>query len=463
MYASETLTKRIQLLYQGHTGIILHLSLSINQNHLASCSKAGALILHDLTHHSYHVLNYSPRESLSYCAFSPHYNNILSTATASGTLLIHNTSYLDDSPYLIFPKLHPSPITCIAYSQASKSLIATVSKDGWIAVIDIESKSVIRVINTAHQLTSLAFEGALLVAGSSQGKIFVYNLRSGSSPQTISCTTQPIDSLAFQKDKRKPSGLKSRDYAVHFAEPLVTEHSLKDDRLTKEKKSSSSSNISALAANPARHSTSSLISSSTAPIPPPKDGQKDTSNQNLPVYMPSSAGALRPNATLSEKVHSDDVLHIRPRRTSNNAPPPPRPASIANSTDSHLATVNASLNLSTSLPRRRRHSSRSENRPRIDDVDWLKELRAKEKTSTQTAAPVSYHNTSLKRSGSSSSLRHHGHSRTNSFDKNTEKPTVAAYSAQSSQEDTLRKLVESANALSLSNEIQKARDVLEVR
>lgn len=421
--------------------------------------------MHDLIQHTYHILNYTPRESLSYCAFSPHFNNILCTATASGTLLIHNTSFLDDPPYLIFPKLHPSPITCIAYSQASKSLIATVSKDGWIAVIDMESKSVIRVINTTHNLTSLAFEGALLVAGTSDGRILIYNLRSGSSPQLINCSNRPIDALVFQKDKRKPSGLKSRDYAVHFAEPLVTEHSMKDERLTREKKSISSSNISALAMNPARHSTSSLISSSAAPIPPPKDVQKDskdTSNQNLPVYMPSSAGALRPTATFSEKVHSDDILHIRPRRTSSNALSQPRPASIANSTDSHLATVNASLNPSTSLSRRRRHSSRSEHRPRISDIDWLKDLKAKEKTSNQTAAPVSYHNTSLKRSGSSSSLRQYGHSRTNSFDKNIDKPAVSQHSTQSSQEDTLRKLIESANALSLSTEIQRARDVLEV-
>ncbi|TIA91737.1 hypothetical protein E3P81_01834 [Wallemia ichthyophaga] len=473
VYASDTLHKRIQLLYQGHTGIILELSLSTHQTHLASCSKAGALILHDLIQHSYHILNYSPRESLSCCAFSPHFNFILCTATASGTLLIHNTSFLNDPPYLIFPKLHPSPITSIAYSHASKSLIATVSKDGWIAVIDIETKSVIRVINTTHNLTSLAFEGALLVAGTADGRIFIYNLRSGSSPQTINCSSHPIDALIFQKDKRKPVGLKARDYAVHFAEPLVTDQS-KDDRLTRDKKSNSSSNLSALAMNPARHSLSSLISSSAVPLPPskdpPRDTQKDTQNkelstQNLPVYMPSSAGALRPNANLTDKVNSDEQLHTRSRRTSGNAVSQPRPVSMANSTDSHLATVNASLNPNASLPRRRRHSSRSENRPRIDEVDWFKDLREnreKEKSSKQTAAPVSYHNNSLKRSGSSSSLRQYGHnhSRTNSIDRNAEKP-ASLQSTQPSQEETLKKLIESANALSLSTEIQKARDVLE--
>ncbi|TIB77874.1 WD40 repeat-like protein [Wallemia mellicola] len=436
LYSSDIPTKRIQLIYQGHTGVIVGLSLSRDQTHLASCSKAGALILHSIHQQTYNILNYHPREALSYLSFSPHSNNILCTGTYSGSLLIHNTSFIDDFPYLIFPKLHPSPIMAIDFSQASKSLVASVSRDGWIAVVDLDNKSVIRVISTGYTLNCLAFEGALLVAGTSDGRILVYNLRSGNAPQNIQCSTEAITGVVFQKDKRKSSGLRSRDYAVHFAEPLV-----KDDRgeqLTREKKSSSSGNLSLLGHNRhSTHSTSSLLSQVQPPAPPPKD---------LPVYMPSSAGALRPQATLSEKVHSDELLHSRPRRTSTNQP---RPVSMATSNDSNLATVNGNLN--ATVPRRRRHSSRSE-RPRVEDLDWLKEAReVREKHKSTTSAPVSYHNTTnLKRSGSSASLHH---SRTNSLDK---------VDKVQNQEDALKKLVDSAQALNLSSEIQRARDVLEM-
>ena len=489
------------LLYISNSGIINNISLSKNSTHLVSCSKSGSLILHSLNTASSYPLNYTPRQSLSCTSFSPHFNNILCTGSNSGSLFVHDTNHLQKLPILLFPNLHNTSILTLSFSHASKSLLSCISRDGRISVIDLDSKSVIRAINTSYSLSSIAFEGALVAAGTTCGNILVYNLRQwASDPQVIeSNSNSHIVQLSFYKDdmnvNKNGNRIKSKDYAsgstsareVHFAQDVSTSDSDNNNSI----QSGSNSNLNNSANIPTTsilknntishsrsHSTSSVLSLNRPPSPPPKD--KDTNHDinsdiTLPVYMPSKAGALRPKATFANVNNSNnntlptsssiDSLPNLENQSSDNSSTTIRPRSsslsrtqlsLAHSSDSHLAQANYLI----PPPRRRRHSSRSERKPNLNFLSDVNNNNSNNNNnnnnnSNVNNAPVSFHNSSyLKRSNSSTSLKYHPqHSRNNSFTNGDN---------FKSHQENLKRLIESANTLSLSSEISKARDILEV-
>ncbi|KAG9306704.1 hypothetical protein G9A89_004251 [Geosiphon pyriformis] len=190
---------------QGHRSTITSLDLNLDENLVASSNSGGNIIVHNRRQASSNnliVLTSQPINILEYSYYKP---GLLAAGGDDCHLRLWDTS-ASTTALQTFENVHHQSIKGIAFSPQNSSLMCSSGLDKRIVLYDVGKKVSLKTLYTDSPLTTLAFkpDGFTLAAGTMQGDIIVYDLRSLSKPMGLLLGTEhhPIQSLHFQ-DKEK--------------------------------------------------------------------------------------------------------------------------------------------------------------------------------------------------------------------------------------------------------------------
>ncbi|KAI9143038.1 WD40-repeat-containing domain protein [Paraphysoderma sedebokerense] len=126
---------------------------------------------------------------------------ILSAAAEDGSVHFWDTNR-SASPTQSFHNAHLDSATSLAFSPYNKFLMSTCGLDRKIVLYDVERSGIVKTIATESPLSSIAFksDGVTLAVGTTQGKLYIYDLRHGMKPVESIWAHEPyaIRAVAFQ-------------------------------------------------------------------------------------------------------------------------------------------------------------------------------------------------------------------------------------------------------------------------
>ncbi|XP_016403604.1 protein NEDD1-like, partial [Sinocyclocheilus rhinocerous] len=133
--------------------------------------------------------------------------SLLGTVSDSGSVALWDAN--TQKELHLFEGTHKAPCSGLAFSPANDLLFITVGLDKKIVCYDTSSKMVFRNKQVESPLTAIDFtpDGAGLVVGSTQGRIYMYDLRNLSAPVKI--TTAHKTSVTCIRFQNSTSKLKS--------------------------------------------------------------------------------------------------------------------------------------------------------------------------------------------------------------------------------------------------------------
>ncbi|KAF6161108.1 hypothetical protein GIB67_007749 [Kingdonia uniflora] len=168
---------------RGHTDTITGAMYNCKDEHLASISLKGDLILHNLASGARASELKDPNEQvlrvLDYSRISRH---LLVTAGDDGS--IHLWDSTGRNPKISWLKLHSAPTTGISFSPSNDKIIASVGLDKKLYTFDSGSRRATSCISFEAPFSSLAFrdDGLILAAGTNNGRIVFYDVRGKPQP-----------------------------------------------------------------------------------------------------------------------------------------------------------------------------------------------------------------------------------------------------------------------------------------
>ncbi|XP_028398227.1 protein NEDD1-like isoform X2 [Dendronephthya gigantea] len=131
---------------------------------------------------------------------------LLGAVSDDGALNIWDTNTMKMA--VSFPDNHTAPARDLSFSPMNDMLLASVGLDKKIVFYDILGKKMIKDMNAESPLTSISFmhDGAAFAVGTTCGRIFVYDLRSGSTPLNSTVAHKSsVQSVSFQLPKGNTS------------------------------------------------------------------------------------------------------------------------------------------------------------------------------------------------------------------------------------------------------------------
>ncbi|TFK21293.1 hypothetical protein FA15DRAFT_696423 [Coprinopsis marcescibilis] len=176
--------------FETHTQVT-GLSLNTTRSLLAS-STSTSVYIHTLglgASTSTPLRGLAPHGPITACVFHPHSPTKLLVA-AGKTLLVYETTR-PSSPSKVIPIPAGTDILAVACSPFSTSLLATVSSDGHLTILDIDKEDttnpIYKSVQTHTPLTSLDFspEGGVLFMGSADGRLLSLQLRALDRPPKV--------------------------------------------------------------------------------------------------------------------------------------------------------------------------------------------------------------------------------------------------------------------------------------
>lgn len=204
-------TKRLHRSLEDHKEDVTCVSFNANDSHIASGSTSGDLILHSLiTNVSSKPFGHGGNQPIHDLRLSMLRRSLLGSVSDSGTVVLWDSN--TQKEIHIFESSHKAPGSGLAFSPASELLVVSVGLDKKIICYDTASKIVVRAIRVESPLTAVDFtpDGTALVVGSTQGKLYQYDLRNSSAPTRItSAHKTSVTSLRFQNCARQKSGRSS--------------------------------------------------------------------------------------------------------------------------------------------------------------------------------------------------------------------------------------------------------------
>ncbi|PIK33196.1 hypothetical protein BSL78_29991 [Apostichopus japonicus] len=185
---------------KGHKDAVCCITFNWNDTHIASGSSSGEILIHNVVSGQSGTLLMTPAgqaiRDIQYSYFKKSY---LAAVSDDGGLYLWDTN----STKLLasFSGAHKAPATALAFSPLNNLLLASCGLDKKIICYDVMGHTVIKTMVVDSPLTSLTFmhDGATLAAGSSRGKIFIFDLRKGAAPiKTLVGHKSSIQCLRFQ-------------------------------------------------------------------------------------------------------------------------------------------------------------------------------------------------------------------------------------------------------------------------
>ncbi|KAE9596163.1 hypothetical protein Lal_00030916 [Lupinus albus] len=190
---------------RGHTNTVTGVMYNCKDEHLASISLSGDLILHNLASGARAAELKDPNQQmlrvLDYSRVSRH---LLVTAGDDGTVHLWDTT--GRSPKVSWLKQHSAPTAGISFSPSNDKIIASVGLDKKLYTYDSGSRKPSSCISYEAPFSSLAFrdDGLMLAAGTSNGHVAFYDVRGKPKPFVVLHAyggSEAVTSLCWQRSK----------------------------------------------------------------------------------------------------------------------------------------------------------------------------------------------------------------------------------------------------------------------
>ncbi|CAI0411156.1 unnamed protein product [Linum tenue] len=189
----------------GHTNTITGTMYNCKDDHLASISLSGDLLVHNLASGGRAAELKDPNNQvlrvLDYSRLSRH---LLVTAGDDGSVHLWDTT--GRHPKNSWLKQHSAPAAGVSFSPSNDKIIASVGLDKKLYTFDSGSRRSSSCISYEAPFSSLAFrdDGLVLAAGTSSGRVVFYDVRAKPQPFTVLRaynSSEAVTSLCWQRSK----------------------------------------------------------------------------------------------------------------------------------------------------------------------------------------------------------------------------------------------------------------------
>lgn len=189
---------------KGHTNTITGAMYNSKDEHLASISLGGDLILHNLASGRATELKDPNQQVLRVLDYSRISRHLLVTAGDDGA--VHLWEATGRSPKVSWSKQHSAPTAGVSFSPSNDKMIASVGLDKKLYTYDSGSRRPASSTSYEAPFSSLAFkdDGWTLAAGTSNGRVVFYDLRGKLQPFTVLraySSSEAVTSLCWQRSK----------------------------------------------------------------------------------------------------------------------------------------------------------------------------------------------------------------------------------------------------------------------
>lgn len=188
----------------GHTDTITGVMYNCKDEHLASVSMKGDLILHNLASGARAAVSDPNGQVLRVLDYSRNSRHLLVTAGDDGSVHLWDTTA--KSPKVSWLKQHSAPTSGVCISPSSDKIIATVGLDKKLYMLDSGSRRPTHTIPHEAPFSSLAYndDGYILAAGTNSGRVIFYDVRGKPQPFTILRaynSSEAVTGLCWQRSK----------------------------------------------------------------------------------------------------------------------------------------------------------------------------------------------------------------------------------------------------------------------
>ncbi|XP_071961127.1 protein NEDD1-like [Antedon mediterranea] len=228
----DTKSCKLKKTYRGHQDTVNCVRFNWNDTYLASGSANGEIYLHSVVSGVAIKPLVSPgTQSIQQVGYSYFKKSLLASVSDDGALNMWDTNA--SKCVATFTDSHRAPATALSFSPVNDMLLASAGLDKRIVCYSVQAKSTIKTFTADAPLTSMAFatDGATLAAGTTRGKVLVYDLRMGALPiKVLSAHKTSVQTVAFSKatnnksdssDVKAPSTASTRSKLI-AGEPQVT-------------------------------------------------------------------------------------------------------------------------------------------------------------------------------------------------------------------------------------------------
>lgn len=265
-------TKRLRRTLKDHKEEVTCVSFNANDSSVVSGSTSGDLVIHSLTTNvSSKAFGHGSDQPIHDLRLSQLKRSLLGSTSDSGTVVLWDSN--TQKELHVFDSAHKAPSSGLAFSPVSELLVASVGLDKKIICYDTASKIVLRSIRVDSPLTAVDFtpDGTGLVVGSTQGKIYQYDLRNSSTPTRITVAHKTsVTCLRFQSNS-------SRHKSSKMGSTKIASINRSSSKVTSNQQDCSPSTDSA----PHRQATSAAGGAGAEVISGEAEGQQVT--EQLPV------------------------------------------------------------------------------------------------------------------------------------------------------------------------------------
>ncbi|KAL4575058.1 hypothetical protein LXL04_021899 [Taraxacum kok-saghyz] len=190
---------------KGHTDTITDVKYNCKDEHLASISLSGDLIIHNLASGARATELKDPNGQvlrvLDYSRISRH---LLVTAGDDGSVHLWDTT--GRNPKVSWLKQHSAPTAGVSFSPSNDKMIASVGLDKKLYTFDSGSRRPSFCIPYEAPFSSVAFreDGHTLAAGTTTGQVVFYDVRAKPQAFTVLrayANSEAVTSLCWQRSK----------------------------------------------------------------------------------------------------------------------------------------------------------------------------------------------------------------------------------------------------------------------
>uniref|UniRef100_A0A6Q2WR68 Anaphase-promoting complex subunit 4 WD40 domain-containing protein n=2 Tax=Esox lucius TaxID=8010 RepID=A0A6Q2WR68_ESOLU len=197
--------KRLHRTLKDHKEEVTCVSFNGSDSYIASGSTSGDIILHSITTNlSSKAFGHGTNQPIHDLKYSVVKRSLLGSVSDSGSVVLWDAN--TQKELHVFDGAHKAPASGLAFSPANDLLFVTVGLDKKIVCYDTSSKIVLRSMRVESPLTAIDFtpDGAGLVVGSTQGRLYMYDLRNLSAPtKTAPAHKTSVTSLRFQSSQSR--------------------------------------------------------------------------------------------------------------------------------------------------------------------------------------------------------------------------------------------------------------------
>nr|GEW00040.1 protein NEDD1 [Tanacetum cinerariifolium] len=190
---------------KGHTDTITDVKYNCKDEHLASISLSGDLIIHNLASGARATELKDPNgQVLRVLDYSRTSRHLLVTAGDDGSVHLWDTT--GRNPKVSWLKQHSAPTAGISFSPSNEKMIASVGLDKKLYAFDSGSRRPSFCIPYEAPFSSVAFreDGNTLAAGTTTGQVVFYDVRAKQHPLTVLrayANSEAVTSLSWQRSK----------------------------------------------------------------------------------------------------------------------------------------------------------------------------------------------------------------------------------------------------------------------